>query len=218
MTDNGNDCRRLGVSHPLRNFVGMRLFLNFTSLLVYLFGFPLHSHTEYGSLRLGSALSAPGFLRFVLVGFTSTKVHFVTLHNTRKDNIIVLFEESTHLMQNEPSGFLRYGDIRSQLNGGNAFLVAGDKIHGEKPLHKRNLGILEDSTYGNGEVRLAVAAMESSVSTADAMVLPAERTYNVILVPTGLKDSLATLVLGVEVRSEFVYAVELAEVNHKSQA
>ena len=121
-------------------------------------------------------------------------------------------------MQNEPSGFLRYGDIRSQLNGGNTFLVAGDKVHSEKPLDKRNLGILEDSTDGNGEVRLAVAAMESSVSTADAMVLSAERADNVILVPTGLEDSLAALVLGVEVRSEFVYAVELAEVNHKSQA
>ena len=71
---------------------------------------------------------------------------------------------------------------------------------------------------GNGEISLAVAAMESSVSTADAMVLSAERADNVILVPTGLEDSLAALVLGVEVRSEFVYAIELAEVNHKSQA
>lgn len=121
-------------------------------------------------------------------------------------------------MQNEPSGFLRHGDIRSQLHRGYTFLVAGDKIHGEEPLDKRNLGILEDSTYGDGEVRLAVAAMESSVSTADTMVLPAERTDNVILIPTGFEDSLAALVLGVKVRSEFVYAIELTEVNHKSQA
>ena len=121
-------------------------------------------------------------------------------------------------MQNEPSSFLCYGDIRSKLYGRDTFLVAGDKVHSEKPLDKRNLCILEDSAYGNGEVRLTVAAMESSVSTADAMVLSAERTDNVILVPTGLEDSLAALVLGVEVRSEFIYAVKLAEVNHKSQA
>lgn len=121
-------------------------------------------------------------------------------------------------MQNEPSGFLCYGDICSQLNRRDTFLVAGDKVHSKKPLDKRNLGILEDSAYGDGEVRLAVAAMESSVSTADAMVLPAERADNVILVPTGLEDSLAALILGVEVRSEFVYTVELAEVNHKSQS
>ena len=60
--------------------------------------------------------------------------------------------------------------------------------------------------------------MESAISTADAVVLPTERTDNVILVPTGLEYSLAALVFGVEVRSKFVYAVELAEVNHKSQA
>lgn len=121
-------------------------------------------------------------------------------------------------MQNEPSGFLRHGNIRSKLYGRDTFLVAGDKVHSEKPLDKRNLCVFEDSTNGNGEISLAVAAMESSVSTADAMVLSAERTDNVILVPTGLEDSLAALVLGVEVRSEFVYAIELAEVNHKSQA
>ena len=81
MTDNGNDCGRFGVSHLLRNFVGMRLLLDFASLLVHLFGFPFHSHTEHGSLRLSSALRTLGFLRFVLVGFTSAKVHFVTFNN-----------------------------------------------------------------------------------------------------------------------------------------
>ena len=96
--------------------------------------------------------------------------------------------------------------------------MAGDKVHCKKPLDKWNLGVLKDSSNGNGEVRLAVVAMETSVSTAYAMVLSAERANSVILVPTGLEDSLAALVLGVEVRGEFVYAVELAEVNHKSQA
>lgn len=95
--------------------------------------------------------------------------------------------------------------------------MARDKVHGEEPLGKRNLGILEDSAYGDGEIRLALAAMKSAVSTAGAVVLPAERADDVILVPTGLKDSLAAPVLGVEVRCEFVYAIELSEVNHKSQ-
>ena len=102
-------------------------------------------------------------------------------------------------MQNVPSGFLRHGDIRSQLNGGYTLLVAGNKVHCKKPLYKRNLGVLKDSTYGNGEIRLAVAAMESAIGTAHAMVLPAKGADNVILVPTGLEDSLAALVLGVEV-------------------
>lgn len=36
--------------------------------------------------------------------------------------IIVLFEKGANLMQNIPCGFLRQGDIRSQLNGGYALL------------------------------------------------------------------------------------------------
>ena len=121
-------------------------------------------------------------------------------------------------MQNVPSSFLCDMNISSQLNRGNAFLVAGDKVHCKKPLYKRNLGILKDGSYGYREVRLTVAAMESPVSTTYAVMLSAERADNVILVPTGLEYCLAALVFGVEVRSEFVYAVELAEVNHKSQA
>lgn len=96
--------------------------------------------------------------------------------------------------------------------------MARNKVHCKEPLDERNLGILEDSTNGNGKVRLAVAAMESSVSTAYAVMLPAEGADNVILAPTGFEDSLAALVLGVEVRSEFVDAIEMTEVNHKSQA
>ena len=74
-----------------------------------------------------------------------------------------------------------------------------------------------ERAYGDGEIRLALAAMKSAVSTAGAVVLPAERADDVILVPTGLEDSLAALILGVEVRCKFVYAIELSEVNHKSQ-
>ena len=87
-------------------------------------------------------------------------------------------------MQNESRSFLCHGDIRSQLNGRYTLLVAGDKVHCKKPLDKRNLCVLKDGSYGYGEVRLAVAAMESAIGTAHTVMLPAERTYNIVLVPS----------------------------------
>ena len=184
VTDDRDNRGCLGVSNLPRHLVGVRLLPHLARLGVHIFGFPLHSHTEHGSLRLGSTLCALGFLRFVLVGFPTSKVHFVTLHNTRKDYIIILLEKGTNLMQNKPSSFLRYGDIRSQLNGGYTLLMAGDKVHCKKPFDKRNLCVFKDSTYSNGEVSLAVTAMESAISTAHAMMLPAERTNHIVLAPS----------------------------------
>ena len=96
--------------------------------------------------------------------------------------------------------------------------MATDEVHGDEPLAEGNLRVLEDGSDGDGEVRLAMVAVEPSVGTAHTVMMSAEGADNILLVPTGLEDSLAALVLGVEVRSEFVYAIELAEVNHKSQA
>ena len=89
-----------------------------------------------------------------------------------------------NLVQNVPSSFLCDMNISSQLSRGKAFLVAGDKVHCKKPLDKWNLSILKDGSYGYGEVLLAVAAMESAIGTAHTVMLPAERTYNIVLVPS----------------------------------
>ena len=108
-------------------------------------------------------------------------------------------------------------DVHSQLNGGNALLVAGDEVHRNEPLAKGNLRILEDSSDGDGEVRLAMVAVVSSVGTAYAVMMSAERADNILLVPTGLEDCPAALVLGVEVLGEFEYGIESRKVNHKSK-
>ena len=79
------------------------------------------------------------------------------------------------------------------------------------------LVLLIDSPDRDGEVRLAVVAVESSVGTAHAVVVSAERANHIILVPAGLKDSLTALVLGGEVGGKFKYGVETAEVNHISK-
>ena len=121
-----------------------------------------------------------------------------------------------NLMQNVPNSFLCDMNISSQLSRGNAFLVAGDKVHCKKPFHQRNLGILKDSTYGNGEIRLAMAAMKSAIGTAHTVMLPAERTYNIVLVPSWFKDCPAASFLGIKIIGEFVDAIEVTEVYHKS--
>ena len=89
--------------------------------------------------------------------------------------------------------------------------MAGDKVHSEEPLTEGNLRVLKDSPNGNGEVRLAVVAVVavvSSVGTAHAVVVSAERANHIVLVPTGLKDSLTTLVLGGEVVRQFKYELK----------
>ena len=55
-----------------------------------------------------------------------------------------------------------------------------DKIHGNEPLLKRQLGVLKDCTCGAGEVMLAVVASKTPVSTSYAMVLSAMWTYDIV--------------------------------------
>ena len=214
MLNDGNEGGSLGVSHLFRHLVGVRLLLNLASLGVHIFRLPHHRHTEDGSLRLGATpLSLLRLLALVLVGFPTAEVHFVALHHTRKGDIL-LCEQGANLVENEPRRLLRNGNVRSQLNGRNALLVATDEVHSEEPLAKRNLRVLKDGSDGDGEVRLAVTAMEPSVSTAHAMVVSAMGANHIFLVPTGLKDSLTALFLGGEVSGEFKYGVEAVEVNH----
>ena len=94
----------------------------------------------------------------MLVGFTPAKVHFVTLHNTRERHIL-LCEQGADLVEDEPRSLLRHMNVRSQLNGGNAFLLAGNEVHGDEPLAKGNLRVFEDGSDGDGEVRLAMVAV-----------------------------------------------------------
>ena len=92
-----------------------------------------------------------------------------------------------------------------------------DKIHGDEPLAKGNLRILEDSTHKDGEIGLAVIAMEPTIGAAHAMMMTAEGANHTLLVPTRFEDGLAALFLGGEVVCQFEDGVESAEVNHKAQ-
>ena len=204
MADNGDNRGRLGVGDLLRHLVGVRLFLHLACLGIHILSLPFHSHAEHGSLRLGSTLRSLGFLVFVFVGFPTAKVHLITLHHARKGDILLL-EQGAYLMQNKPRSFLRYMDIRSKLHGRDTLLAAGDKVHSNEPLAKGYLRVLEDSTNKDGEILTAVRPAEGAILTSIAMVFSAERADNILLVPTGLKDSLATLALSGKVVSEFEY-------------
>lgn len=175
-------------------------------------------HTEDRGLGLGAtALSVLGFLAFVLVGFTATKIHLIALHFAIKGGSVILLVEGTNLMENVPSGLLRDIDVRSQLNGGDTLLVARDKVHRNEPLAEGNLRVLKDSSHKHGEIGLAVTAMETAIGSNGAMVLTAERADNIFLLPTGFVDGLTAFLLGGEVIGQFKDAIEASEVNHKTQ-
>ena len=120
-------------------------------------------------------------------------------------------------MQNVPSGLLRDMDIGSQLNGRDALLMARNEIHRNEPLAKGNLRVLKDSSNEDGEIGLAMIAMETAIGAAHAMMLTAEGADNIVLLPTRFVDGLAALVLGGEVIGKVKDIVEASEVNHKSQ-
>lgn len=180
---------------------------------------PHHSHTEDGGLGLGgTTLGLLRLLALMLVGLTATKVHLIALNNPMEIVFrIVLLKEGANLMQNEPSGLLRDMDISGQLNGRNALLVAGDKVHRNEPLGKGNLRVLEDGSNEDGEILFAVRATEGTVLAGIAMMLTAEGANNIVLLPTGVTDGTDATLFGGEESRQFDNGVETREVNHKAQ-
>ena len=95
--------------------------------------------------------------------------------------------------------------------------MTGNKIHSNEPLTKGYLGILEDSTYSNGEITVTMVATVSSVLAFYAMVLTAVGANNIVLLPTGITDNPTALVFRIKVVGEFENAIESAEVYHIAQ-
>jgi hypothetical protein len=150
----------------------------------------------------------------MLVLLPATEIHFVTLHLSAKSDCIVLRIKATNLVENVPSSLLRDTQVTVQLMGGNALLMATDKVHSHKPLDEGNLGVLKDSTYGFREVVVASGAYEPTILPAVAVVVSAVRTNHITVSPTGLCDSLLALGRSVKVEGDFHEGVEVAEVNH----
>ena len=100
-------------------------------------------------------------------------------------------------MEDEPRGFLRHINVTAQLTGGNAFLVAADKIHSHKPLLQWKFSVLKYSPDEAGETLVAMGTLELIVTVTALVDMGAatERAYN-RLAPTLLGDEVtATLVI-----------------------
>ena len=166
------------------------------------FAFSCH-HTEDGSLSLGgTSLRSFCFLGFVLIGFTSTKVHFVHFHLTVKDGSIVLCKQSTNFMENIPCSLLRDVDVTSKLMGGNPLLMATDKIHSHKPFLQGQFGIFEDGAYKTGESLVTIGTLELIITVATCV--------NMHGAAVRADNHLTPTLLGNEVTATFV-AIEMAD-------
>ena len=180
--DDGLQRLRLGVFHVHGNHVSVSF-----------------RHTEYRALRLKRAtLRMFCLLAFVLVGFTSTEIHFVAFNVAEKSLCVVLPVQHTNLLLHEPRGLLRNVDVTAELYGGYALLVAADEVHCHEPLAQSNLRIFKDCPYGYGEFVLAALALETSVLALDAMCAAAVGAYDNVAPALFLEEFLA-LVLGVKV-------------------
>ena len=85
----------------------------FTPCVLHLYGMsqsiPLN-HSENWGLGLGaSALCVGHFLGFVLVLLPTAEIHFIQFNLSSQCRRIVLMEQCSHFMQNEPCGLLRDG-------------------------------------------------------------------------------------------------------------
>ena len=113
-------------------------------------------------------------------------------------------------MEDEPRGFLRHINVAAQLTGGNALLVAADKVHSHKPLLQRQLGILKDGSHKAGETLVAMGALELIVTVTALIYMgaTAERAhYN--LAPTLLGDEVTATLVTVEMVDEGDKGVEV---------
>ena len=113
-------------------------------------------------------------------------------------------------MEDEPRSFLRNINVAAQLTGGNALLVAADKVHSHKPLLQRQFRILKDSPDKAGKTLMAMGALELIVSVAALIDVDAtaERAHN-RLAPTLLGDEIAASLVAVEVVDEGDKGVEV---------
>ena len=176
------------------------------------------NHTEDGGLGLGgTSLGSFNPLGFVLVGLTTTKVHFIHFHLTVQGGGVVLTVKGADLMEDEPGGLLGDMNVTAELARGNALLVAADEIHRNEPLAKANLRVLKDGSDGHGEVLTALVATVTTVLALYAVMTATVGANNVTLLPTGVTDGTLATVLGGKELGEFKYGIESAEVNHKAQ-
>jgi hypothetical protein len=113
-------------------------------------------------------------------------------------------------MEDKPRGFLRHINVTAQLTGGNAFLVAADKIHSHKPLLQWKFSVLKDGSHKAGETLMAMGTLELIVPIAALidMGASAERAYY-HLAPTLFCDEITATFVVVEMIDEGDKGVEM---------
>jgi hypothetical protein len=93
--------------------------------------------------------------------------------------------------------------------------VAANQVHGNEPLEKFRLRVLENRTHKTGEVLSALSATESPVLSLTAVVSAAVWAYDVSVRPSAVYDGVSALFLRIEVHCQGNEVVELAEIYHK---
>lgn len=92
--------------------------------------------------------------------------------------------------------------------------MAANQVHGNEPLEKFHLRILEYRAHKTGEVPSALPATESSVLSLTAVVSAAVWAYDVSVQPSAVYDGVSALFLRIEVHCQGNEVVELAEIYH----
>lgn len=113
-------------------------------------------------------------------------------------------------MEDEPRGFLRHINVTAQLTGGNAILVAADKVHSHKPLLQRQFGVLKDGSHKAGEALVAMGTLELIVPVTAFvdMGASAERA-NYHLAPTLFGDEITATLVVIEMLDEGDKGIEV---------
>jgi hypothetical protein len=113
-------------------------------------------------------------------------------------------------MEDESCGFLRHINVTAQLTGGNALLVAADKVYSHKPLLQRQFGVLKDGSHKAGEALVTMGILELIV-TVTALIdmgATAERAHYHVA-PTLLGNEITATLVVIEMVDEGDKGIEV---------
>ena len=120
----------------------------------------------------------------VLPFLLAADVHLVTFHRASEHVPVALCIEPPDFLKHIPSRCLGDMDVAAQLMGGNALLMAADKVHGHKPLDEREFGVLKDCTDKAGEVTVTPRAVKATILGHPAQMLATIGTDHIAVTPT----------------------------------
>ena len=148
-------------------------------------------------------------------GVLAAQIGVVQLHGALQPVALITLPHGLHeLVLEQPGGVVVDAQLAPQLQGRDAALGLGEEVDGKEPNAQRQLGGLEDGAGEQGELALAVVALEGGPAGGEAAEAGAAAAGAVEAVgPAGGEEGLLALRLGAVVLEELGQAEAFLELD-----